>query len=223
MKLFFALIASLLLSQQWVCAGDCPQFEPPSGARLSWVSQNMMVNGIPMAILQVDSDRNPASMIAHYRTQWSQSGQVTEYPVGAWQAIATARARCFYTFQTKPVGTGSTGFLSVSTALKKPAANPPKFPMPANSQVITDIEHKDDFKNGRTVFLRNDLTLDSNAIFYRNNLADQGWTISAERKVNTKKGQGVVFDLQRERNLAMLTVSRSDGHTYVLFNYMDRP
>lgn len=204
-------------------AAECPEFEAPK-ARLNWIAKDMLVSGVPMAILQVDSDQSPLSMIAHYKRVWAAGGgEVTEYPVAGWQAVATARGQCFYTFQVKPVGTGSTGLLSVSQANTGPLRKPERFPMPSGSQVVNDIEHRDGIKNGRTVFLRNGLTMESNAIYYRNNLPSQGWKISMERRINTKNGPGIVFDMKRDKNLAMLTISRSEGQTNVLFNYMDRP
>ncbi|QDQ29034.1 hypothetical protein FNU76_23280 [Chitinimonas arctica] len=214
---------SLLCCPLLPLASECPEFAAPPEARLSLVAQRMLINGVPMAVMQIDSPQAPAALLAHYRRVWSAGGEVTEYPVGAWQAIATARAHCFYTFQVKPAGRGASGFLSISDADNGSVRQPSAFPMPGGSQLINDIQHEDAIRNGRTVFLSNALTMESNAIFYRNNLMAQGWNIATERRLNTKRGPGIVFDLQRPPNLAMLTISRSEGRTYVLFNYMDKP
>jgi hypothetical protein len=95
--------------------------------------------------------------------------------------------------------------------------------MPGGTDVINDIAHNDLGKTGRTLFLRNGLSLEGNAVFFRDNMTDQGWTVLAEKRVNTPRGPGIVLDLKRQLEQGQLTISRSDGHSYVLFHYMDRP
>ncbi|WP_269532038.1 hypothetical protein [Chitinimonas sp. BJYL2] len=222
MKHGFLLIPALFAAPLF--AADCPDFEAPANVRASWIAKDMVVNSVPMAVLQIDSKQGPQAMLAHYRRVWSAGrGLVTEYPVAGWEAIATARGRCFYTFQTKVSPEGSTGLLTVSQAPDTTVRKAERFPMPTGSHVLNDIQHRDGIKNGRTVFLKNTMSLDSNANYYREALPVQGWKISQERKVPTKHGTGIVFDMTRGRNLAMLTISRSNAESYVLFNYMDTP
>jgi hypothetical protein len=138
--------------------------------------------------------------------------------------IAVARGRCFYTFQVQPQGSGSTGLLAISHAPGGVRATPGgRFPMPQSTHVINDIAHNDVGKTGRTLLMQNDLSIEGNAVFYRDNMADQGWTVMGEQRVNTPRGPGIVLDLKRELEQGQLTISRSDGHSYVLFHYMDRP
>jgi hypothetical protein len=202
----------------------CDTFPPPEKTHAAWVARDMVMNGVPMSVLQLDSGSAPALLLAHYRRLWQQGGQVIEYPLEPWQVAATARARCFYTLQVRATPSGSTGLLAVSQPPTAAQAAPStRFPMPSGSSVLSDIQHRDGIKNGRTVFLRNRLTLDSNASYYRNVLTAQGWTIERERSLNTPLGPSRIFDLARGAELAMLTVRRSEGYSHVLFNTIDRP
>ncbi|WP_374351288.1 hypothetical protein [Chitinimonas sp.] len=210
-----------------VAAADetCPQFRDAPG-RWQAVADDMVMNGVPMSVRQLSSDKPPAELIAFYRQAWAQADQPApvEYPLPPWQVIGVARGKCFYTFQVQAQGSGASGFLAISHARSGVRATPGgRFPMPSASELINDIVHRDIGKNGRTVFLRNGLSMEGNAVFYRDNLADQGWQLMAEKRVKTPRGPGIVLDLKRQLEQGQLTISRSDGQSYVLFHYMDRP
>jgi hypothetical protein len=221
-----AYLALVLVAVTALAATDaCESFKDAPG-RWQSVAESMVMNGVPMTVRQMTSDKRPAELIAFYRQAWTQAGQPSplEYPVEPWQVVAVARGRCFYTFQVQAKGSGSTGFLAISHAPGPVRATPGgRFPMPGGTDVINDIAHNDLGKTGRTLFLRNGLSLEGNAVFFRDNMTDQGWTVLAEKRVNTPRGPGIVLDLKRQLEQGQLTISRSDGHSYVLFHYMDRP
>jgi hypothetical protein len=219
-------VATLMASLTVFATDDaCQQFKEAPGQWQS-VAENMVMNGVPMTVRQMRSDKKLADLIAFYRGAWTQTGQPAplEYPLAPWQVIAVARGKCFYTFQVQPQGSGATGLLAISHAPSGVKAAPSgRFPMPGGSNVINDIAHNDLGKTGRTVFLQNGLSLEGNAVFYRDNMVDQGWSVLAEKRVNTPRGPGIVLDLSRQLEQGQLTISRGDGRSYVLFHYMDRP
>lgn len=222
------LFLALLVAPAWAASAadaPCEQFKDAPGQWQS-VAESIVMNNVPMTIRQLSSDKRPTELLAFYRQAWARVGlpDPIEYPLGEWQVVAAARGRCFYTFQVKAQGNGSQGMLAISHAPGGAHVMPGgHFPMPGGSQVINDIAHDDVGKAGRTVFLSNGLSIEGNAVFYRDNMADQGWTVTGQQSVNTPRGPGVVLSLQRQLEQGQLTISRSDGHSFVLFHYMDKP
>lgn len=220
------VIGALLPSMLMAAELDCPAFVEPK-ARLQWVAPYMIYNGVPMSIKRFDSDQKPADILAFYRQAWNASGTAApqEYTTGPWQNIAAMRGKCFFTVQVQAAGSGSTGLLSATQPLDKPriASSEHALPMMSGSTVINDIEHRDDGKNARTVLLSNSFSLDANADFYRQNLADQGWKIINGYRMPTKKGPGVTLVLKRGVAETSIVITRDGANTMVLANLVDRP
>lgn len=217
-----ALLPSMLMAAEL----DCPTFVEPR-ARLQWVAPYVVYNGVPMSIKRFDSDQKPADILAFYRQAWNAAGASApqEYTTGPWQNIATMRGKCFFTVQVQAAGSGSTGLLSATQALDKPriASSEHALPMMSGSTVISDIEHRDDGKNARTVLLNNSFSLDANADFYRQSLADQGWKLLNGYRMPTKKGPGVTLVLKRGVAETSIVITRDGANTMVLANLVDRP
>ncbi len=229
----FAALASLaacaLLSADALAEElNCPPFPEPK-AKLEWVAPFMVYNGIPMSVRRFDSELTPAEILAFYRRAWS-GGPPNMAPVegeaAPWQTIAIARGKCFFTVQVQAAGrTGSTGMLSVSQAPDGPRVISPdhKLPMLSGSKVINDIEHSDDGKSARTLLLSNSFSPQSNADFYRQTLADQGWRPISSYQMETKNGPGITVVMKRGLAEASLVITRSGTQTTVLANMVDRP
>jgi hypothetical protein len=208
---------------------DCPAFPEPKTASLQWVAPYMIYNGIPMSIKRFDSDQTPEQILAFYRQAWKGGplgSAPLEYTVDPWQTIASARGKCFFTVQVQPAGrTGSTGLLSATQAPDQPRVidSDKALPMMSGSTVINDIEHRDDGKTARTLLLTNTFSAESNADFYRQALADQGWRAVSSYQMTTKNGPGITLIMKRGLAEASLVITRNGSHTAVLANMVDKP
>jgi hypothetical protein len=206
---------------------DCPDFPQPS-AKVQWVAPYMIFNGVPMSVKRFDSEQKPESILAFYRRAWAGSGSTApvENEVGEWQTISALRGKCFFTVQVQPAGlTGSTGLLSATQQPDKVRIVSPdkNLPMMSGSSIINDIEHRDDGKNARTIMLSNTFSAESNADFYRQNLADQGWKMISSYQMKTAKGPGITIVMKRGMAETNLVITRSGPNTIVFATIADKP
>ncbi|HTH43983.1 MAG TPA: hypothetical protein VL528_02770 [Oxalicibacterium sp.] len=206
---------------------DCPAFPQPDG-KVQWVAPYMLFNGVPMSVKRFDSVQSPDSILAFYRRVWDGSGSAApvENEVGVWQTIGVRRGKCFFTVQVQAAGkSGSTGLLSATQPIDGPhiVSSDKKLPMMSGSTIINDIEHRDDGKNARTILLSNTFSAQSNADFYRQNLADQGWKMISSYQITTGKGPGITLVMKRDLAEANLVITRSGAQTTVLATLVDRP
>jgi hypothetical protein len=206
---------------------NCPAFPEPRNVKLQWVAPYMLYNGVPMSVKRFDTELNAADILAFYRKTWGGGPANTlpvENEVPPWQTIGVARGKCFYTVQVQPTGLkGSTGMLSVTEAPDKSRIVSQPLPMMSGSKVINDIEHRDDGKSARTLLLSNSFSADSNADFYRQTMADQGWHPVSGYRMETKRGPGITLIMKRGLAEVSLVITRSGSETTVLANLVDRP
>ena len=136
------------------------------------------------------------------------------------------RGKCFFTVQVQAAGkNGSTGLLSATQAPVRTRVIAPgkALPMMSGSTVINDIEHRDEGKMARTLLLSNAFSAESNASFYRQTLADQGWRTVSSYQMTTKKGPGITLVMKRGLAEASLVITRDGRNTTVLANLVDSP
>jgi hypothetical protein len=96
-------------------------------------------------------------------------------------------------------------------------------PMMSGSKVINDIEHRDAGKTARTLVLANTFSPESNADFYREQMAGQGWKPVSGYQMKTKRGPGITLVMKRGLAEASLVITGSGSHTTILANLVDNP
>lgn len=207
---------------------DCPDFPMPD-TKVQWVAPYMIFNGVPMSVKRIDSDKKSVEDILNfYRRVWASqtpSLKPVENTVAPWQTIAVVRGKCFFSVQVQAAGQGITGLLSATQPDSKPRviAADKVLPMMTGSAVINDIEHRDDGKNARTLLFSNTFSAESNASFYRQNLADQGWQILSSYQMTTAQGPGITILLKRKLAETQIVITREGAKTMVLANMVDQP
>ena len=209
-------------------APSCPEFPVPENAQLKWVAPNIVFNGAPLQVKELNTRDAPKQVIQYYRRAWGAAKpQYHEYELEGWDAaIATLRKNCFYTVQVKSDGNGGTfGLLGISTrpdgTLKTPGAG---FPLAPGSRVINDIEHYDGGKNGRTLLLTNELAPGTNASYYRRALTGDGWTAVMDKAVDSPKGTARVMVFKRGYHETSISISPNGATgSSLLVNSVDRP
>jgi hypothetical protein len=205
----------------------CPEFPTPPAGRLEWVAPNLRYSGVPMQIKELVTDQSPQQVIAFYKSAWGgQPPYYHEYDVAGWKAIATLRARCFYTVQVKAEGRGARALLGVSA--RRDSAQPPRqgsdFPALSGSRVLNDIEHYDYGKTGRTLLIANDFSPETNAAFYRRALKADGWVAIVDRPVPGPRGVSHVLVLKHGHHEASMTIAPGAPRgSSIVVNQVDRP
>lgn len=222
------LLPAFLLAAGWADAASelrCPSFPVPSG-QVSMVAESMQINGVPMTIKELSSKETPQAVLQFYRQRWKSNRFGSfEYPLEGWQgAIATLDGQCFYTVQVQSGGRGSRALLAVSGRRNLSGRDPGAgFPKMTGSKVFNDLDHRDGPKSARTVMLANDFSVASNANYYREALAADGWIALIDRSVDTPRGRQHVMVMKRGVEEASLTIGQSGSGTAVIANIVDRP
>lgn len=197
-------------------ADDWPSIPVPSKSRMEWVAKDMRFNGVPMRVQHFVSSADPADVLSYYRQRWGGLGASIENTMGPWRVIGRQENAYYLTVQIKPRGRGGTeGFLGVSRlpALKSPPRLGVGFPMMEDSRVLNDIENRDPGQQARTLLLDNRFSVESNALFYREQFIHQGWSRVEDRTLQVGRARVVVF--KRSGEEAMLTL-QGDGHKTIV-------
>jgi len=206
-------------------ANSCRALPTPDGAKVLYVADDMVLNGVPMSIKEMRTKDAPDAVLAFYRREWgSRKPGSFETPTQGWRTIATYEGRCYYTVQVRAQGSGTYALLGVS---RKPDVRPQApgagFPMPLGSKVFNDLTHHDGPKSARTVMLGNAQAPAQNVRFYRDMFERDGWVSLADRQVETEKGPAHMMLWKRGLEEASVTVQRVGNRTMVVANMMDQP
>lgn len=208
---------------------SCPEFPVPKKVKLQTVADRMDVDGMPMAILRLESGDGPSTILAFYREKWAATEKTpapVEYPLGPWQVIASLRGDCFYTVQVKPFGKNGTEGLLGMTAEPGRVSVKEAVPMLPGSTVLNDIGHNDAGKTARTVLLKNGFSTATNADYYQRNLTDQGWKVTSHHRMQQPDRYGDVMMLRngiRELSITTTRDAKNANQSNVLLNYVDQP
>lgn len=199
--------------------------------KLSWVSPDIIYNGLPMQTSRFESSEKPQVILARYRSEWKATAlspqDPIEYPVGSWQVIAKLIGRCFYTVQVRSDSGGSIGLLAVSQIQDASEVRVlgKDFPMMSGSVVATDMTHRDPGKTARTIVLKNQFSTDANADFYRRTIGADGWKLLSDHLVPYQGGNGHSYAMTFKRgiNETSIVISRNQKGTSILANLVDNP
>jgi len=181
------LLTLLLVSNASVASffNKWPEVPAPPQSKVAWVAENIIQNGVPMKIQNFSSKLDTKSIADFYVSTWSKKSGPK--PVinksGEWTIIGRIDGGYLLTVQTKKTknGLGSEGFLAVSTLLasvKSGSIGPDtSFPKLSGTKVLSDTLSKDSGRAGKTLLLKNNYSVRSNASFYINKMKAKGWII----------------------------------------------
>ncbi|MHB1543693.1 MAG: hypothetical protein ACYCS1_06665 [Gammaproteobacteria bacterium] len=218
-----ALFGLLWVTPVWgfsVPRVECTPTPAPATTRLTIVAHRMMVNGLPMNIVELHSPRPRKALLQWYARRWTLANGKPHYilyPVGPWKVIARKEGSCFYTVQLEDDGSGSVGFIGVS--MPAVATNPHRgssFPDLAGSRVILNLMSNDSGKIGETWLLVNSGGVMQNARFYMRRLHEKGWAVQLGQKVSTRRGQVAVLMFQKGNRTAQMVVEPSSHGSLIL-------
>lgn len=147
------------------------------------VADGAVINGLPMRVFELKTDRSVAEIEAFYQSTWPNAVARTTTAMTSsnkeWTVLSHREGDYLTTIQLLSVEeTGQTyGLLTMSPffsdALSAPSTS---VPMPRGSELISDIAAKDLGKESRTITIRNQMSLQGNLDYYRNYFAARGWT-----------------------------------------------
>ena len=217
--LYFSLVTSLLVCTNIYAA---PKFPAPPDSRINRPGDNMVVNGIAMDIRQFTSKKSVEEVLQFYRDFWPEGtpeepGYTETDILEPWQIITRVENGYLMTVQVTYEGDGGSSGLLGMSRLPDPD-NLPKlgkgFPKLSGSNVTNDIHSRDIGKDGRTVQLMNNYSVEHNATFYINHYTGQGYGIDMEQTVSGGDTQNLRFS-NGSKNVTIVIHRTNNGSVVI--------
>jgi hypothetical protein len=224
-RLAFNLIALMSLPCLVMWSGlvlAAPKFPPPPGSKIGLITESMVFNGVEMNVRQFNSKRSVEEVLEFYREFWpkgteKEPGFTETDALEPWQLITRVEEGYLMTVQVTAAGRkGSTGLLGMSK-LPDPENLPKlgnKIPKMSGSRVFNDIKTRDPGKNGRTVALLNDFTVENNANFYRDYYTGHGYGLDLDKSVSGGDSHAQRYS-QRGKVVTIVINKTADGTAVV--------
>lgn len=219
------LLLVLLMSVTTTAAmADWPTIEPPPGARVETVAEDMHLNGVPMRIKRFTSDMSPRAVADFYQGRWTAVSKFkpVENDVQGWHVIGVQSGDYYLTVQTRSAAPrGSEGYLAVTTlpSLRERPVVDQKFPRLAGSQVLSDMDADDAGKISKTLVLKNNSSVVSNVSYYQSIMPSQDWKQNMSYGGPQHNGDAYAMYFERRKEAANIVVRKDPkGGTVVVIN-----
>lgn len=209
---FLAALGSLCLAgaahAASSAASQCARMpvRPDVGA---WISQDTMVDGMPLAVMTVSYRNTPAEVVRRYKAYWDDAGIPSRglRNTKGWLVTATD-GECSYVLQM-PAQPDPRGMAAgVYSAMRLRHADTPTdvgstaLPLPLGGKVLSDVVSRDPMAVGRTVVVQLSGSAARARDSYITNLQAAGWRVltnaKALGKASSASGRGYGMALQKE-------------------------
>jgi hypothetical protein len=159
----------------------------PTGSTLTWVAPRVAVDGLPMAILQLNSRLSPSTVLAWYQKHWRGMGPHPDditYASGRWTVVARRRDGCFETVQIQASGAGTLGEVGISRpALSASAPMNTGIPLPAGSQTLLTMNNTDHGQRAQNLLAVVAGNPGAVRAYYAHLLPTEGWSYQWTHRV----------------------------------------
>ncbi len=191
---------------------DCPDPGRAPGAHLSWVAPRIAADGLPMAILQLESKAPPQQVLSWYAQHWRGLRRHPAdifYRLGPWFVVARRLDGCFETMQVRPHGKGTLGEIGIS--LPKLGATSPQQPpvsLPPGSRVWLSLQNEDHGQSAENFLVSVPAQPIAAARFLGHALHSQGWV---QQWMHHTPSGGYALMYQKTKNTAEISVTPHSG------------
>ena len=221
--LLLGLFAGLL--GQPAAAGE--DFPAPPRAQVEWVSSNMIYNSRPTQVRSFKSRLPVDRVLEYYRNLWQDGfrdrpGYMETDTMQPWRIISRITDEHLLTVQVMSQGNDSKGYLSVTpldSFLDEGEPMGQGFPMMQGSKVVNDIRTPDAGRDGRTLFLSNDFSVNGNANYYRDHYDLRGWKIDMDKAPSA--GDQHVLAFSKGRKKVNIVITRNQDRSFVVANSVE--
>lgn len=200
---------------------DIQRIEHPPLTSMTWVGERIEHNGMPLQILQLNSELSTKELFTFYRELWQPMHAANEQATmerfaGEWQIISTLMDGYNVVVQVKPSGAGLEGFMSATPLDKEPTQSDVarNFPRQWGTELVSSTQSTDGGTKATTLVLKNTHTLQSTHDFYSRTLQENGWTLSHQ---NTEMGGSVMF-FDSSDGAVELAIRRDKSNTVIFAN-----
>ena len=204
---------------------DWPQVPSPPGARGYWIAQYLEQNTVPMQIRGFDTHTPVAEVESYYRRWFADKTGFGASDVGNMRLLGARVGAYQVTVQLGAKPPGTVGRVSLAAVHEgDEAGRMPEhertarigsgFPRPAGSQVLSDTLSFDPGQRNRTVVLTNNVSIETNALYLREQLLRLGWSLLQDRTVVAGLRSALVF--RRGVEEMVVTLAKRDGNCFVI-------
>lgn len=202
---------------------SCP-WAVPAGLHGVDVAQSLVVNGLPMAVTQVEGREPAAELLDRTEKAWKEAGYAVKRSQAAgWEIVSALSEQCLATLQLTPRN-GAFGYLAISRPARSTAPTLASFglALPASVTVGSQVASDDGGRRGLTLALRSDRPLDELSRHFMEDLARRDWSgIRPHRVVHGPSGKASqLIQAQRGRQQVQLMLW-SEGGTQALMTLSD--
>lgn len=211
-----SLLTCLLLSS--AAAQACPKQVPPGLTAIA-VGSKVVVNGLSMAINQVQGPGTAAGVLDRVEKAWKEGGyDVRRARTAGWETVSAMGDKCLVTLQLVD-RKGVFGYLARSTPGTAAAPTPGAMGvvLPPDARVASSVASDDDGRKGLVVTMSSNRTLDQLNEFFMRQLGENKWSATRSHKiVNPANGsESLLVTAQRGRRQVEL-VMWPEGRTQIV-------
>jgi len=181
----------------------------------------MIYNGTDMRGQVFTSSQNAADIVKFYRQLWGKQSVLDQIP--GWQVIGHREGDFYITVQVRPDGSGSRGDIGITRipAGKTRVELGAGVPHPSNTTVFNDIVYPDDRTPARTLAMRNNLSVQQNANYYREQLTATGWK-PADIHTCASDASSCVMNYEQGGRKMMVALTKNTTHSEIVINLMGK-
>ncbi|ADU39094.1 hypothetical protein [Variovorax paradoxus] len=221
-----ATLLRWVLCLAWLCMGglafaappqrDWPAIPSPSGAKNYWVAQYMEHNTIPMQIRGFESAESMQEISRYYEKWFADKTGYGVSSVGESRVLGARLGVYQVTVQLRAVPSGTVGRLVAAVIYEEGGGSAEEraervgkgFPRPPGSLVISDTLSYDEGQRNRTIMVTNGVSVETNALYLREQMIRLGWTLLQDRTVEGGERSALVF--RRGAEEMVVTIARRD-------------
>jgi hypothetical protein len=209
----------LLLPTVSAAVSPWPDVKLPDGAQSAEVASHMIYNGTDMRGQVFTSSESAANVVKFYRDLWGGQSVLNQIP--GWQVVGHRDGEFYFTVQVKADGNGSRGNIGIvrlpthrsTVELGSGVLHP------ANTTVFNDILYPDDRTPARTLGMTNNLSVQQNASYYREHLAETGWK-PADPHGCAPSASACVMNYEQGKRKMTVALTKNASHSQIIINLM---
>ncbi|MDO8962105.1 MAG: hypothetical protein Q8R74_11005 [Methylophilus sp.] len=221
----YIYLVSVLISSIWSLQAfaDWPTLPFPEHSRVETIGENVKLNGVPMQMHRILTKAQPEKIQQFYQRYLGNHHTKTVLNNGI--LLAQGRAQHFITIRISTVANGvSETLITVSdvVAAKANQQKPLGIVLPAQSQLLSDMESHDQGKAARQLVYENPHSVQTNIAFLVDVLQQRGYQLQPSTTKPTLRDQSIYFG-GKNREARLVVVEKAQGSSVMLTTVLDQP
>jgi hypothetical protein len=200
---------------------DWPAIPSPAGASTYWISEYLEQNTVPMQIRGFESTASVDEVTRYYEKWFADKKGYGVTQVGPVRVLGARMGVYQVTVQLRTGPSGTLGRLVAAVVYETGLDTRERaerigkgFPRPAGSHVVSDTLSFDNGQRNRTIVLVNGVSIETNALYLREQMIRLGWSLLQDRTVEAGQRSALVF--RRGTEEMVVTISRKDEAYFIV-------